>query len=83
MNRKRELTDLAESLQAIGINPQRIGELLGYSGQHIRNILQGQGRPTRDRAIADILSRLPAQLRRRVESWRAARLVAKSKQTPL
>lgn len=66
--RKRQVMELVEALDDENWSPPDIGHAIGYTGQHIRNILRDLGRTpaTLERRI----SRLPAQKLRKLEAWR-------------
>ena len=67
--RKRQVAELVEALDEEGWNAEEIGEAIGYTGTHVRNILRYLGRSRRP-PLAERIARLPAQKRRRLELWR-------------
>ncbi len=72
----REVHELAVELDALRFTPDVIGRLLGYTGHHIRKVLEAEGRRLRRRSesIDEALATLTPALRDRCVALRQSRV---------
>lgn len=70
LERKRELYQTVEALEACGWSAGEIAEALCYSSTQIRNVFRRLGLVGK-LPLPERIAALPAHARRRVEQWRA------------